>query len=160
MTLLCANAIDAQNNEVKKQLKLYRASGVELKIDVSEAELEEVLTSARYYLGVKHRMGGTDHKGLDCSGLVYVSFMKHGVKLPRSSEEQGRYGKQVHAVNRLRRGDLVFFHMDWSKKLVNHVGIYLGDDEFIHVSSSKGCIISNLRDKHWKKGFLFGTRLW
>jgi cell wall-associated NlpC family hydrolase len=149
-----------QSHTVKLQLKDYRAAGVKKKIATNGVEPESVIISARYFLGVKHKMGGTDHTGLDCSGLVYVSFSKHGIEMPRSSSEQGRYGKQIHAINHLRRGDLVFFHMNWSNKLVNHVGIYLGDDEFIHVSTTKGCIISRLSDSVWKEGFLFGTRVW
>ncbi len=157
---LSACVVSGQSSVIRQQLKEYRAAGVEKQVDVEGGKPEEVINSARFFLGVKHRLGGTDHQGLDCSGLVYVSFKKHDIQLPRSSAEQGRYGKQIHALNRLKRGDLVFFHMDWSDKLVNHVGIYLGDEEFIHVSSSKGCIISNIKDKVWKHGFLFGTRVW
>ncbi len=158
--VLNCGVVEGQSDAVKQQLKQYRAEGVKRHLATNGIESEEIITTARYFLGVKHKMGGVDNKGLDCSGLVYSSFLKHGIQMPRSSSEQGRYGKQIHAINHLERGDLVFFHMDWSEKLVNHVGIYLGDGEFIHVSTSKGCIISKFSDKVWKKGFLFGTRVW
>ncbi|WP_439182801.1 C40 family peptidase [Carboxylicivirga taeanensis] len=160
LIFLFLSVLGAESQTIKQQLKAYREEGVKKELDIKGVNPEAVITSARYFLGVKHRLGGLDHEGLDCSGLVYISFQKHGISMPRSSSEQGRYGKQIHARNSLERGDLVFFHMSWSKKLVNHVGIYLGDDEFIHVSSSNGCIISKLSDKDWKKGFLFGTRVW
>ncbi|MCG8579405.1 MAG: NlpC/P60 family protein [Bacteroidales bacterium] len=145
----------------KQELKKYKEDGIERAIDVKEVGVEEVVSTARYFLGVKHKLGGLNHEGLDCSGLIYASFKKHGIQMPRSSSEQGRVGKFIRSKNRLEYGDLVFFHMDWNKqKLVNHVGIYLGDDEFIHVSTSKGCIISRLDSEVWKKGFLFGTRIW
>ncbi|MCU4157083.1 C40 family peptidase [Carboxylicivirga sp. A043] len=145
----------------KRQIKKYKKAGVEKVIDVQGVKAEEVVTSARYFLGVEHKMGGASHKGLDCSGLVYVSFKKHGIQMPRSSTEQGRVGKFIPSIGRLKFGDLVFFHQEWNRKqLVNHVGIYLGDSEFIHVSSSKGCIISRLDSDYWKKYFLFGTRVW
>ncbi|WP_430816806.1 C40 family peptidase [Carboxylicivirga sp. RSCT41] len=144
-----------------KLLKEYKKGGIEKAIDVKEVQIDDVIGTARYFLGIEHKMGGTDHKGLDCSGLVYASFKKHGIQVPRSSSEQGRVGKFIGSKNRLQYGDLVFFHMDWdSEKIVNHVGIYLGDDEFIHVSTSKGCIISRLDNEVWKKSFLFATRVW
>jgi len=158
--LFCFGAC-AQQAVDKKQLKEYKLQGVGKELNTKGVKPEAVINTARNFLGIKHQMGGTSHKGLDCSGLVYVSFAKHNIQMPRSSAEQGRYGKQIAGINRLQRGDLVFFHMDWNPgKLVNHVGIYLGNNEFIHVSSSKGCVISSFNDQVWKKGFLFGTRVW
>ncbi|MBK3517362.1 C40 family peptidase [Carboxylicivirga marina] len=152
---------EAQKKRYKRQVKKYKKAGIENPINTNEVKPEEVMTSARYFLGVQYKMGGTGHDGLDCSGLIYVSFEKHGIQVPRTSTKQGRVGKFIPSINRLQYGDMVFFHMNWNRKqLVNHVGFYLGGMEFIHVSSSKGCTISRLDDEYWKKGFLFGTRVW
>lgn len=159
--LLGSLLVFSQKSPYSKQLKEYRASGVEKLVNARGASPNEIIRYAKTFIGTKHRMGGTSKKGLDCSGLVYVCFSKYGIQLPRSSSEQGRYGKQITSARKLEKGDLVFFHMDWSKsRLVNHVGIYIDDDTFIHVSSSKGCIISDLDSDFWSDSFLFGTRLW
>ncbi len=150
----------AQKNE-KRQLKKYYAAGVEKKVSTKGTTPKKIIETSKTYLGTKHRMGGTSHKGMDCSGLIYVSFQKNGIQLPRTSTEQGRYGKQIKSISHLKKGDLVFFHMNWNtKRFVNHVGIYLGNGDFIHVSSSKGCIVSSLKSDYWEKGFVFGTRVW
>ncbi len=157
---VCGLTAEAQK-QYKRQIKKYKKDGVEKQVNVKSVKAEEVVTSARYFLGVKHKMGGTGHNGLDCSGLIYTSFKKHGIQMPRSSTEQGRVGKFIASKNHLRYGDLVFFHMDWNRRqLVNHVGIYLDNNQFIHVSSSKGCIISHLDSDYWEASFLFGTRVW
>ena len=158
--LLVSFLVSAQKSDVTRQLKAYQKEGVGKVIETKGVKPDAIITTAKKFLGTKHRMGGTSYKGLDCSGLVYVSFSEHGIQLPRSSSEQGRCGKQITSVKSLRKGDLVFFHMDWNRKrLVNHVGIYLGDGQFIHVSTSKGCIVSDLNSDVWQAGFLFGTRL-
>lgn len=151
----------AQKSGVKKQLKKYKKAGVEKPVSSHKVQPDAVITTAKSFLGTKHKMGGTSQAGLDCSGLIMVSFSKHGIKLPRVSSDQGRYGKQITSISRLRKGDLVFFHMNWNRKrLVNHVGIYIGKGQFIHVSSSKGCMVSSIQSKVWQSGFLFGTRVW
>jgi len=153
--------ISAQKKSQKRQLKKYKAEGVERSISTKGVKPNTVITTAKSYMGTRHKMGGTSYKGLDCSGLIMVSFARHGIKLPRVSSEQGRYGRQVWSVKKLKKGDLLFFHMNWNRKrLVNHVGLYLGNGRFIHVSSSKGCVISSLDSPVWQEGFLFGTRVW
>ncbi len=154
-------SIHGQSHAHKRQLKKYYASGIEKKVNTKGASAKKVVATSKKYLGTKHKMGGTSHKGMDCSGLVYVSFMENGIHLPRTSTEQGRYGKQIKSISHLKKGDMVFFHMNWNtNRFVNHVGIYLGDHQFIHVSSSKGCIISSLKSDYWAQGFVFGTRVW
>ena len=102
-------------------------------------------------LGKPYRFGGETPRGFDCSGLVYYSFGKTGVELPRDTRGQRRIGHKVpkHA---LRRGDLVFF--DQEGKNASHVGIYLGDGTFVHApSSGKHVRRDRLDAPYWRRHF-------
>ena len=98
-------------------------------------------------LGVRYRFGGTSEKtGFDCSGLVKNLFEKFNLTLPRSSSEQYKQGEKV-AKEDLQKGDLLFFSS--GGKTPTHVGIYIGDNQFLHAASqAKKVIISDL-SKTW-----------
>lgn len=104
-------------------------------------------------LGIQYKYGGSSpHEGLDCSGLVrHVVREVMDQELPRSSEEISRIGNPVdnHA---LQPGDLVFFNT--LRRSFSHVGIYLGDDRFIHSPASGGKVrIENMALRYWKQRF-------
>lgn len=102
------------------------------------------------------KIGGLSKHGIDCSGFVYVTFRsKLGCNVPRTTELQVKTGRKVDR-NNLRVGDLVFFQ---TSLFYNHVGIYLGDSEFLHASSSRGVIISNLNETYWKKRYWTARRI-
>ena len=107
-------------------------------------------------LGVRYRFGGTSEKtGFDCSGLVKNIFEKVGFMLPRSSREQYNQGEKV-AKEDLQKGDLVFFSS--SGKTPTHVGIYIGNDQFLHAASrAKKVVISDL-GKNWYDFRYLGAR--
>lgn len=86
--------------------------------------------SVQRYFGVRYVWGGTTPKGFDCSGLVYYVCKQHGLILPRTSKEQANAGRAVARGN-LRPGDLVFFGRT-SSGPVDHVGIYIGSDTYVH----------------------------
>ncbi len=105
---------------------------------------------------VRHRMGGTSKKGVDCSGLVYQTYRtKFGVAMPRSTEQQARTGRAVKK-EQLRTGDLVFFK---TGVFTRHVGMYLDQGEFLHVSSTNGVMVSNLDDRYWKRTYWKARRV-
>lgn len=92
---------------------------------------EELVATARRFLGVPYRWGGTDHEdGFDCSGLTMVCYRLSGLNLPRVSRSQFEAGRQVPQTE-LRPGDLVFFATRGGRQ-VSHVGLYIGDGQFIH----------------------------
>lgn len=108
-------------------------------------------------VGAPYRYGGSTPKGFDCSGLVHYSYSRAGVRVPRSTEELRRNTRPV-SRNSLRRGDLVFFHQEGKRS--SHVGIYLGNNEFVHApSSGKSVHVSTLGDRYWQRHFAGARRV-
>lgn len=147
--------------QLRQKILAFMKGGVEKKIDNDDYDIEGVIGYARSLLGTPHVMGGYSPAGLDCSGMVKLAHAQFGVELPRSSHEQGRYGRIISAGELLKRGDLVFFHSTYKKpQLITHSGIYLGENKFIHTSTSRGVTISTLLDSgYWQSHYLFATRL-
>ena len=110
-------------------------------------------------LGVKYRYGGTSPgRGFDCSGLVQYSHKAAGIKLPRTTGQQFKAAKRI-SRRYLKAGDLVFFKTAISRA-VSHVGIYLGNNKFIHApSSGKRVKISSMKEKYWRKRFTGAGRV-
>ena len=125
-----------------------KPSAAALKGGSSEATTgEKIVTTAKKYIGVPYVWGGTSPSGFDCSGLVQYVFKAHGISLPRTTKEQWKVGTSI-SKSQLQVGDLVFFANTYTTG-VSHVGIYVGDNQFIHASSSKGVIISSLSNTYW-----------
>ena len=110
----------------------------------------------REWRSVRYHLGGLSKKGIDCSGFVYLTFRdKFGLSLPRTTEKQYSSSKKIKKGN-LKAGDLVFFKTGFKQK---HVGIYLSGNKFLHASTSKGVMISNMGNPYWKKHFLNARRI-
>jgi len=115
-----------------------------------------LLSFHQEWKGTPYRLGGLSKNGIDCSGFVYLAYLDIvGDKLPRTVNAQRILGKDV-ARNQLRIGDLVFFKITRS---IRHVGIYMGNDRFLHASTKKGVKISSLNNIYWKPRFWFAKRL-
>lgn len=143
-----------------KQLNAFKEAGAEKPLKVGNTKADDIIKTARQYLGVKHCMGGTTKKCMDCSGLLFTVFKTHGIQLPHNSEDQARYGKIISQIGQLKKGDLVFFVRSYkTSRFITHSGIYLGNNEFIHSSSSNGVTITSIFDPWWNEKFIFGTRV-
>jgi len=150
-----------KNPKLKEKIIVFKKGGYERTISGKKHDVESIIKSARAFLGTPHQMGGLTQKGIDCSGLVMVAHKQNRLSIPRDANEQARYGTIILSASKLKRGDLVFFHSTYNTtKLVTHSGIYLGENQFIHVSSRKGVSITNITSKYWANYFLFGTRLY
>lgn len=120
---------------------------------------QDIAVYALGMIGVNYKWGGnTPDAGLDCSGLVrYVFQNVTGVTLPRTSREMGRIGTKV-GMKELLPGDLVFFNT--RRFAYSHVGIYLGDNRFIHAPNRGSEVeIVSLTDQYWRKRFNGARRL-
>lgn len=124
-------------------------------IPPSASKAQKIIASAKQYMGVPYVWGGTSPKGFDCSGLVYYVFKQHGITLNRTAETQYQHGVYVSKSN-LKPGDLVFFQNTY-KAGISHVGIYIGNGQFIHASSSQGVTISYLSNSYWASHY-YGAR--
>ena len=103
------------------------------------------------WIGIPHRLGGQDKKGIDCSAFAnHLILDVYGKNLPRTANDMAQVIKRKYE-NQLREGDLVFFKFDG--KHFDHVGVYLKNNKFVHVSTSKGVIISDLTDPWYRKYF-------
>lgn len=101
--------------------------------------------------GKPYRYGGHTPQGFDCSGLVSYSYAQAGVKLPRSTE--GLRGNSTSVSQRqLRPGDLLFFTQEGKRS--SHVGLYLGDERFVHApSTGKNVAVASMNDPYWRRHF-------
>jgi len=121
----------------------------------TEALRQEIIAYAKTLLGIKYVYGGSSKKGFDCSGFVGYVFEHFGISLERSSKDMGNNGKTVKKAD-LKPGDLVFFDTNGGLNAINHVGIYIGNNKFIHASSGVGrkVTISSLSDSFYLKKYM------
>ncbi len=125
-------------------------------------QADHIINSALEFSGTRYKFGGTTRKGMDCSGLLYVAFGKNDIQLPRTSYHMAEEGRRVKIKN-VVKGDLLFFKTSRRAKRINHVGMVVAVEKdeikFIHSSSSRGVIVSSLREGYWHKAFVKATRV-
>ena len=115
--------------------------------------LTQITSAARRFMGVPYVWGGTTSRGYDCSGFTMTMYRLAGIPIKRLADEQFYQGK---ATSEPLPGDLVFFTTYLPGP--SHVGIYLGNNLFIHASSRRGVTISSLNDAYFKKRYLGARR--
>jgi len=121
---------------------------------------QQAVLHALSLLGVRYKLGGNaPETGLDCSGLVRLVFNEvTGLTLPRRSADMSQAGQAVADPADLKPGDLVFFRN--LGKLVSHVGIYIGDNAFVHAASQRHAVrVDRLDDAHWRSRFVAARRV-
>jgi lipoprotein Spr len=105
---------------------------------------------------VRYRLGGNTKRGIDCSAFVQTTFREQfSMNLPRSTSELRNLGKKIQRT-KLRPGDLVLFRAGSTGR---HVGIYLGNDKFVHASTRVGVTISSLNEDYWNKRYRDSRRV-
>ncbi|MGI9548290.1 MAG: C40 family peptidase [Flavobacteriaceae bacterium] len=153
-------SITVEASEETENTSAENKSEVIEKVELTKADL--IINTALTYSGVKYRYGGTSKQGMDCSGLLYVSFVENKVDLPRVSHEMAGEGKRI-GLQKVRKGDLLFFKTSRKGKRINHVGLVVSVDDddikFIHSTSSRGVIVSSLREGFWNLSFIKATRV-
>lgn len=123
---------------------------------VSAASTDQVLKTAKEYIGTPYAFGGNNTSGFDCSGYTQYVYSKLGVKIPRTTLQQAYKGDPVRK-SELKTGDLVFFKNTY-RKGISHVGIYVGDNKFISATND-GVKIDPLSSSYWGPKFAGGRRV-
>jgi len=125
------------------------------------ALVKQLIETATEQLGVKYLPGGTTSKGFDCSGLIYTTFKKIEISLPRTTIEMAKIGATIDP-DEIKEGDLIFFKTN-GKSVINHVGMVvdvLSDEiQFIHAATSKGVMISSTKESYFKNAFVQVNRI-
>lgn len=137
-----------------------------LDLTESSSSNSDIAATAKQYLGTGYVYGGASPRGFDCSGFTMYVYSQHGYSLPHSATSQwqsGLVGTRVYSISELQPGDLVFFN-DPSRnagKACSHAGIYTGDGQFIHSSSSRsgGVIVSSLTSGYYNTYFVGGIHV-
>lgn len=151
----------AKEKAQREKAKIRRIK--ERKARIAAAKLNKTKTLkriAKSKLKKRYVWGAVGPRTFDCSGYTSYVYKKLGVKLPRVSRDQAKFGKKIKRAN-LEAGDLIFFDTSTPRKgVVNHVGIYLGNDKFIHASSAKKrVVISKLSKSFYSKRYKWARRV-
>lgn len=119
-------------------------------------EIEQIgrlISEAAKWIGTPYRYSRQSFDGTDCSGMIVELYKKvFDEKLPRNSGEQQKYCKPIDRKD-IRPGDLLFFATGNDSRRVSHVGLYIGEGEMIHASTSRGVIVSNLSERYYDNRF-------
>ncbi len=125
----------------------------------SASKGEEIAAFAQNYLGCRYVYGGNGPSSFDCSGFTKYIYGQFGYTINRTASDQLQNGVAVEK-SELQPGDLVFFNDGYTSKPVSHVGLYIGDGDFIHASTStKGVRIDNLNSGHYEGVYVYARRI-
>ncbi|WP_027628334.1 SH3 domain-containing C40 family peptidase [Ruminiclostridium cellobioparum] len=125
---------------------------------IPKTSKDEFIQTIKKFEGTIFIMGGISRWGMDSSGLAYICSRINGVDIPRDMVKMSKTGTQVTLEN-IQPGDLIFFSTDSLKKDIYDVGVYLGDNKFVHSSASRGVINETLEDSYFKDRILTVRRI-
>ncbi|WP_157858143.1 C40 family peptidase [Pelodictyon luteolum] len=133
-------------------------SAIQPVIENADGPIRSFFSDIRQFFGIRYRFGGQSTAGFDCSGFVRFMYDRgFNTKLPRTSSEMAGIGRKVER-SELKPGDLVFFQTRGGKR-ISHVGIFVGNDTFVHSSVSKGITEDRLQQKYYDKRFAGAVRV-
>jgi lipoprotein Spr len=156
-TFLLALALSACHSTKKPIAKKRMPRTPKHSISKSNTHDASLYSFVKDWEGTPHKMGGTSKKGVDCSGFV-INVYKEVYGDPFKNRRARDLYLETIPIKRkeLKEGDLVFFKIN--KKTINHVGVYLKDGKFAHVSSKRGVMVSSLNEAYFHKYFYAGGR--
>lgn len=124
---------------------------------------QQIVNNAMQFEGVRYRGGGTSRDGMDCSGMVYATFKIFDITLPRSSRDMAQAGEEVK-LDEVKKGDLLFFDNNRSRRGINHVGLVTeitpeGEVKFLHSATHGGVIVSSMSEAYYERTFVQASRV-
>lgn len=152
------NARTAEPSNRKADKELTELYSKKLGIPLDGSENEKLISEVSSWIGTPHKMGSCSKSSVDCSCFVKMVYQQvYGVTLERTSEAMLKNNCKSIARSSLREGDLVFFSTKGGKP--SHVGIYLKNSYFVHTSTTRGVMISNLNEPYYQKNYLESGRV-
>ncbi|MDH2998832.1 peptidase C40 [Pasteurellaceae bacterium LFhippo2] len=153
----CSSTADASLSTkaaTPSQVSKYaqKESGVKTSSLGGRNAADKVLSVYRNWAGVRYRLGGSTKAGIDCSAFVQKVMGSFNVNMPRSTTEQKTVGRKI-SKSELRPGDLVFFRGN------KHVGVYVGNGQFVHAGSSTGVTKASLSNSYWARTYTQSRRV-
>lgn len=158
---------DSRNNvekETKKESKKekstydYQNYSRKLGIELTGRENPKLIDEVSVWMGTPYKTGGCSLEGTDCSCLIHNIYERvYGINLERSSEAMAQKNCIRIDKEELQEGDLIFFSIKNVK--ISHVGLFLGNGNFVHSTTSKGVIISNLNESYYQKYYTHSGRV-
>lgn len=139
--------------------KKTEAAHVSSKLKKSKGMDGKIVEEALSWRGTPYKYAGTSKKdGTDCSGMVWTIFQDvANVKLPRNSRKQAEFCQKINGKS-VKAGDLVFFATGKDPKIISHVGIMIDNERFVHASTKKGVIISDMTTPYYQRTFIMYGR--
>ena len=156
-TVVTSKSVTAETKSAKRAIvDNQNESDIIIDDENTSYLIRQLINSASENLGVGYRGGGTTKDGFDCSGLIYSTFKKFDITLPRSSHEMATVGTKID-LKSAQKGDLIFF-INRGQRRINHVGmvVEVTDEEvkFIHSSTQSGVIISSTKEPYYNRTFV------
>jgi lipoprotein Spr len=159
---ISTRASESRKTDSKRRVVDRNEDDYIVSTDDSSYMVKQLVNAASENLGVNYHGGGiTPSEGFDCSGLMYSTFKKFDITLPRSSNDMAKIGRKLRDSD-IKVGDLIFFRTN-GKSVINHVGMVteINPDEikFIHSSTQKGVIISSTKEPYYERTFAQANRI-
>ncbi len=157
LTLFLASCNSRKPSTVGVKRSLQEKYALQLQVKPNEVNNTRLYSFIDEWYGVPYKYAGIDKSGIDCSGFICVLYEQvYEKKIPRSTKDLYTSGNEI-SREKLQEGDLVFFKIENEKP--SHVGVYLINNKFVHASSKKGIMISDLQEPYFIKYFYCATRL-
>lgn len=154
--LLLALCLSACESNVQSFTHNTHASASLPKDSQQYGHYQKLMVHYDHWQGTPYAFGGQSKRGVDCSGFIQLTYQAvFGQSLPRSTKLQAKTGS-ANPFSELRVGDLVFFK---PKLKVRHVGIYMGNGQFMHASTSRGVTLSRLDNPYWQNAYWMSRRV-